>query len=501
MRMKKMMKTYNPLSKQLWFGFALAMSLVACSDDQVDTNNVMNNGTTGGTNECAADEMFNPILGRCVKLPTGNPMDMNGPGGMDMPGNVEMDMPAPVDMGEETPDMEVADMGDPSDQGGDQGGDPDQGNDPDMMTPDQGVMPDMGGDTCGYGTILGVACVPSGDALPNAQVTVTGIDCHTGQPFTKMTTASATGRYELTDIPSGAVEVTLESGSFNRTFPVTLDNGEMLDLTQAASKVCIEGNSVNIAVISGEYDDVQSILSELQFSFDIKGSDGQVGSLFGFPSVNDPMGLQSTRDFLMDPTEMALYDVIFINCGTLWNGLQAEHSGDIATIINNLFNYYQSGKSIYASDLAYIFIERPFPAVIDFLPVGGNDSDYGGPLQGYAPYDINADVVSPALQNILGTNTVLIDFPQNATTQSIYWAMMGGTDPNAEVLLRGTAPTCMGTGCSSQGPVQSDIPLLVTYKSPSHGGSLAFTSFHNHPAGTPISPEISAILKYLILQL
>lgn len=485
------------------------MCLVAfgCSGDETGTN-ASQGGDNAMTGECPDGEDFNPILGKCFKRDKGDGnSDMDQGGGETRP---DQGGEMPVDMGGDSapddggtlPDQGV-DMDDTSDQG-DMGEMPvDMASD---MTPDQGDMStpvDMNGDACGYGTILGVACVPSGDALPGAQVTVTGIDCHTGLPFTQMTVASSTGRYELTDVPTGPVEVTLESGSFNRSFTVSLADGEMLDLTRAASKVCIEAGTVKIATISGLYDNVEGILRELQLDFEVKGSDGKMAAgLFG-AQVTDTAGLKQTRDFLMDPAAMAQYDVIFINCGTLWSALNSNHSGDISAIVNNLFNYYQSGKSIYASDHAYIFIERPFPAVIDFLPVGGTDNDYGGPLQGYAPQIINANVTSPVLQGILGSNTVAIDFPEDPSNMiySTYWAMMGAADMNAVVHLTGSATTCQGTGCGSQGPAQSNIPLLVTYKSPTHGGSLAFTSFHNHPEGTPVSPQISKVLKFLIFQL
>lgn len=488
----------------------MCMCLVAlgCSGDVTDDKNAGQGGDNSTSNDCQDGEQYNPILGKCFKRDTGvdhsdmgngEPDPDQGGGGetpVDMGGGEEPDAGDPGDDGHGSPDLgEPADQGDmtaPEDMGADM-----------TTSPDMEAPVDMGGSSCGYGTILGVACVPSGDALPGAQVTVTGTDCHTGQPFTKTTVASSTGRYELTDIPSGSVEVTLESGSFNRTFTVNLVDGEMLDLTRAASKVCIEANTVKIATITGLYDNVEGILNELQLDFDIKGSDGKMAAgLFG-AQVTDTAGLKQTRDFFMDPAAMAQYDVIFINCGTLWGALNNSHATDVSTIINNLFNYYQSGKSLYASDHAYIFIERPFPAVIDFLPVGGTDSDYGGPLQGYAPQIVNATVTSPALQGVLGSNTVAIDFPEDPANMiySTYWAMMGAADMNAVVHLTGSATTCQGTGCSSQGAAQNNIPLLVTYKSPTHGGSLAFTSFHNHPEGTPVSPEISKVLKFLIFQL
>ena len=464
----------------------------ACSGDEVDSG--LDNGQDMGTSSerCAEDESYNPILDRCVAK--AKPKEDMGK------------TPPRRDQG-----MTSSDQGDGLDLAGDMADEADLAGDmaPDMaldMAPgeDMIVEPDGGG-TCGYGTILGVACVPSGDALPNALVTVTGIDCHTGQAFTMTTQASPTGRYELSGVPSGSIEVTLESGSFSRTFPVLLMTGGEVDLTNSASKGCIEGGAVKIAIIEGIFDDIEGILDELQIEHDPKGNDGQgvvdVG-LFG-QSVNDSAGLKRTRDFLMDPAAMAQYDIIFINCGILWQALNINHAGDVQTIINNLYDYYNSGRSLYASDWAYFFVERAFSGVIDFYPAGeSNDVTFGNALKGYAPQIINADVVNPALQGVLGVNNVMIDFPQDTTSQNIQWAMMSSVTPNATIHLSGSAGVCAGSsGCSSQGSVEANIPLLVTFTSPTSSGSIAFTSFHNHPAGAPISPQISQILKYLIFQL
>lgn len=501
---------------------ALGVASSACSDDTTDNNSAGENSTmNSGSMDCPDGERYNPIVGRCLAEQTGsnnvstnssqngddnsNPNNTSDnsqtnnttsnqePGNME-PGNQE---PGNMEPGNQEPgNMEPGNM-EPGDEDmgsmGNNMSEPDMGSmdDPDMMIPQM---------TCGVGSLKGRACAPSGDILAAATVTVTGTDCATGMPFTTTVQTAGDGSYSIPNVPSGLHDVTLASGSFMRTFPVQIRDGVETDLTREASKYCVEASAVKIAVISGSYDDVESILDDLQLDYDIKGTDGG-GLVFGFPT--DSTGLTNTRNFLKDPAAMAQYDIIFINCGNLWDMLNATAPGDINTIMTNLHTHFSNGRSIYASDWAHMFIERPFVSILDFFPAGGDDTDVTGARQGYAPQNIMATVESPELLSLLGTNSVLIDFPQNPPTViNNNWVMVAGADPGATVHLRGDAQQCMSTtSCDSAGATLTGSPLLVTYKHPVHGGSFAFTSFHNHAAGTPISPEISKILKFLIFQL
>ena len=505
MHLKKKISTGSDKVKMMWssarerglgvsawvYGVVLCVGMAlsgcaGCSDDNVNTNTEpgANNGTGA---MCPDGERYNPILARCVPIQT-TPADMapDQPpapdmGSLDM--TVEPDMVAEMDVEMDIePDMVMEP-------------EPDMVMEPDMA-PDMTVEPDMAPDmpmvACGTATITGVACVPSGDALPGAKVTVSGTDCATGQPFTREVIASGTGRYEVTDVPTGEVSVTLESGSFNRTFDVTLTPGQNVDLTTTASKVCIEGTSVSIAVIGGDFDKVEDILDDLELAYDKKGTDGGAPGLFG--SVTDTAGFNQTLAFLQSLSAMQQYDIIFINCGYLWDNMSTAQRNAVR---DNLFAYVNSGKSLYASDWAYMFIESPFPAIIDFL---GADTTLNDVRQGYAPQLVMAAVESTGLQTALGATTVAIDFPHNPPTViNNNWAMMEGANMAATVHLRSNVQRCGGAGCPPGATIMG-APLLVTYKSPM-GGALGFTSFHNHGEGTPVSPQISQILKYLIFQL
>ncbi len=454
--------------RSLLFSLMALLFCAACTDDNISPGG---DPLPGTTSTCAAGEIYNPVLGRCVVAamappPTGEP-DMDAPPDQNAPDMLDMSdipvTPPPSDM-DSAPDQDApADM-------------PDITPTPDMTT------------GCGYGSIIGRACAPSGDILAGATVTIQGEDCHTGMPFTTTVQSAGDGSYAFTQVPAGAHVIEFSQGSFSRTFSVGVVAGVEEDLTLQGSKFCIEADTVKIAVVGGLYDHVEGVLDALQLSYDMKGDDGG--------ATNTAASLALARSFLKDPQAMAAYDIIFINCGELWGRLNGS---DRTTIATNLFNHVRAGRSFYASDWAHMFVETAVPTMVDFL---GNDATLSDARQGYAPQTIQASVTSPALQATLGHNTVAIEFPHNPSAQLFNnnWTIMEGALPTAVIHLRGSARRCGGTGCPPSSNYVQNAPLLVSYTDPGNGGSIVFTSFHNERQHE-VNPDMMEILKFLIFQL
>ena len=81
--------------------------------------------------------------------------------------------------------------------------------------------------------------------------------------------------------------------------PFEVEPGEVLVMDEPS---CLERDNINIAV-DREYDDIGEILTNLTLSFD------------SYDGV-------SSTDYLTllgDPTLMAEYDIIFLNCGIEWS--------------------------------------------------------------------------------------------------------------------------------------------------------------------------------------
>jgi len=290
-------------------------------------------------------------------------------------------------------------------------------------------------------------------------------------------------------VPSGQHQLRIEIGSFNSMTQVLIQAGMVTDLTSAADKVCLDQN-VNIAVIEGAYDHVEGILASLNLTYETKGQD-QLDSYM------------ASEAFLSDLNAMNQYDIIFINCGELYNSISfLDFTGQsLQTIYNNLRLYVQGGKSLYLSDWSAPFMEGAFPDIIEFV---GADATPSESRIGWAPQTITADVGTPELEALLGRNTATIEFPQDPDNNvvNILWAVGESVGAGATLQLSGDAVLCAIDplfGCTGAGPTQTGAPLLVTYKDPS-GGTVVFTSFHNERQ-TTLHMDMELILRFLIFQL
>lgn len=428
--------------KRVFWLCLVGVMLGACGNDTTKKE--------GPSTDCPIGESYNPILARCVQVQT---PPGNGGNGTD------------------------ADAGNNNNTSSDSGPD----NSTDVTNPpddDTGPTNPIPPDVCGTGTIIGVACAPSGELLAAADVTVTGIDCATGEPFELTTRTDSNGLFELENVPAGTHTLRVHTGSFESQNNVIVRADNTTDLT--VSKVCVD-QSVEIAVIQGNYDHVEGVLDVLNLDYTIVG--------------NDALLDQRARTFLNDLNAMNQYDIIFINCGDLWSNLVFYGT---ATIIANLRAYVQGGKSLYIADWSAPFAQAAFPEMIDYL---GVDTVVDDARQGYAPQTIDAAVMSPALQAALGHNTAQIAFPQDVPNGVINnnWAIAVGAGPQSTVHLQGDALLCGGGNCSTPGGTQTDAALLVTYKAPS-GGTVVFTSFHNEQQVT-LNQDMERILRFLIFQL
>ena len=441
--------------------FALTLGLGACSDSNTDSNNT----TPSNNAPCPPGQTKHPITGLC-RAPVVNPNNVTPP------------------VPDSTPDEEEDKDGTPDTQS------TDEGDDTQDTTPDVTPMEDAAADStevCGTARISGRACAPSGAGVSGATVTISGIDCATGQPFSREVTTDNTGSYAFEGLPTGEHEVRVTSGSFNQRFRVGLMDGDDQDLTTQQGKSCLAADSTRIAVVGGKYDDVEGLLTELGLNFDLKGDDETMSS--------------TAIAFLSDLSALNQYDIVFINCGELWASVSQNPSNPARiAMLNAIKDYVLGGGSLYASDLAHPFVEEALPNLIDFL---GDDFDLSEARDGYAPQMLTATVTDPGLIAALGKNTVEVDFP-NDPANGVFntnWVIMEGALPAVRVFMRGDAQRCPGSvGCSGT-PTQSvtNVPLLASYTFGS-GGSVVFTSFHNKSQLT-LSQDILNTLRYLIFQL
>lgn len=301
---------------------------------------------------------------------------------------------------------------------------------------------------CGPGEIIGQTCRPDEAVLPGAEITLEGIDCD-GYEFDMETQADDQGYYEFEDVPAGTHELTVTSGSWVDTDDVTVQKGQTTDLTTEAAKLCLEGDTVDIAVLEGSFDDIGSILDGLGIDYELYGTSGST------PISTLVEDLDAMKD----------YDIIFAECGGSPGSSTAE---------NNVHQFVESGHSLYASDLADDYIEA-LSHGIDVITFADQSGSAG---------TVTADVLTPAMQNLVGS-TLDIEFDMGS------WSIMESAAVVTEVHFE--------VDGHQVGMDHVDkVPLLAVFHDPIGGGRAIYTSFHN---SAQADSEIEEIMEYMIFQL
>ena len=422
----------NPLHKS--FGLFLVAILVlalavGCGEDDLDASNADADADDQNTDKgCPEGQIENRVSGECMSAPGNNDDEVDCDDGEEFDSDLdECILECPV--GDSyNPDTEECE------------------NDPTVNDPQDNCDDGYEWDTdfeecveqaeCGPGEILGQTCRPDGGIMPGAEVSIEGIDCD-GFSFNESTTADSDGFYDFSDIPAGQHEITIVSGSFELVDNVLVRNDQTTDLTSESAKLCLDGTEVNIAVIPGIFDDIGSLLDGMQIDYD-----SVTNSL-----VND---LNAMRD----------YDIIFAECSA-----SLPAGNDAAA---NVRRYVEEGNSLYASDLADNYIKDTLPGAMNF---------YSGSV---ATGTYTADVVSPEMLDLLGTDTIDIEL------NSAGWSLVESLGPASEAHFRADAGSV------------DDAPLMSTYDDPIGGGRAIFTSFHNSAQATG---DMQDILEFMIFQL
>ncbi|MEW5847768.1 MAG: carboxypeptidase-like regulatory domain-containing protein [Myxococcota bacterium] len=320
------------------------------------------------------------------------------------------------------------------------------------------------------GDITGRICAPNGTTwLANARVWV---DLTAGG--TSETQTDPEGRFTLTAIPVGLYTVHVAAGSFTTEIPDVRVREDLVTEVGDAPETCVPVVDPKVAVVSGRYDDIGSVLVRLGLD-EIDTYNGENGN---FAST-----------LLGDYSLMQQYDVIFFNCGIDESFLM--NPGMRATAVANLQQYVQSGKSVYASDWAYDLVEAAWPTYVDFL-------DYDGEMNSAELGDadvVTADVVDAALGTALGHTQVEIKF------NLAEWAVISQVSGDTTVYIRGSAWVCTAPdpyyGCVEFAQVDN-VPFTVGFHPGAGAGKVIYTSFHQEQQTTQ---DMDDILDMLVFEL
>lgn len=273
-------------------------------------------------------------------------------------------------------------------------------------------------------------------------------------------TTDQDGYFLLEGVPLGQHDILVEKGSFSIEIPVVLDTaGELVEL---AEEECLDPGSVEIAVVTGQYDSIGDILRGLQLEFDTyNGINNQYLSL------------------LNDSARMAEYDIIFFNCG-----MSDTWQSNYSTIGQNVADYVRQGGSIYASDWAFSIYEAAFPNAVDFY---GDDRRLEEVAVGVSG-NLQATVLNSNFQAALGSSIASLYYDLDA------WAVPVAGGSNAEILIQGDA-VVFDLWTFSYETVRN-VPLALRLEK--GDGVAIYTSFHNE---NQITVDMEKLLEEIIYSL
>jgi hypothetical protein len=344
------------------------------------------------------------------------------------------------------------------DTGWGDGGD-DGGGDGSVHTDDTGDAPSA------PGQIAGRICDPSGSGwVVGAEVYISIDEDGDGvEDYRISTTTDADGNFLLEDIPPGTYTVHVEKGSFTTSFVVEVIEGVLVTLPEPE---CLDPSSINVAVITGEYDEISAFLDALAVPYD----------------TYEGAATTAYFDLILDPVTLSTYDIVFINCGDQYLDWWVDHNAEVQA---NLYDYVYAGGSIYASDWAYPFVELSWPGQVDWYESSSayaDDAVAGAALAGDRG-DLTAAILDANMQAIVGSSSADLHYDLNA------WALPESAGAGTTTLVQGDAPI-------EGGGVISGAPLALEFTS--GAGRVIYTTFHNEGQATL---HMELLLMEIILSL
>jgi hypothetical protein len=299
------------------------------------------------------------------------------------------------------------------------------------------VPPEQQGDSPEI--VSGYVCAPSGLTLPFAYVYIpvdeNGDDV---EDFRYETTSNETGSFEFENLPAGTYTLHVVKGSYDIVTEFEYDGVDRMNL----GGQCIDVGDLKLAVVDGDWDSIEEILDYLGFPYDL-------------------YDVSSGAALVTDPEAVAPYDALFLNCG----GSYGDWTG---AVISGLRDYVMAGGKVYASDWAYITIERAFPDMVHFY----GETTGGSPTVGNVAM-VTGEVIDPALREVMGKEVELY-------YQLAAWAVAEDVGEGSSVIVQGSPPMSSGS--------LVDAPLTI--RAPQGKGSALYTTFHNESQATADAKQI-----------
>ncbi len=301
------------------------------------------------------------------------------------------------------------------------------------------------------GSVEGRVCDPSGRTWLADALVYTYLRDDAGNIYdTRTTYSDRNGYWLLDDLPMGfEYDIYIQYASeVLESHTVQVSDGEDVVLDQPD---CFDPLQVDVAVVTGDYDDFQLVLTNMGFAnYDL------VDGLTGDELVA----------FLSDPDALEHYDIIFFNGGHLeedviYDSDGSDTEGQVDTILQNIAGYVEAGGTIYGSDWAYDVIEQVWPTRVNYV---GDDNTPDDAQKGEYDY-VQAAVSDSALAEFLGKNYIEVEFDLPV------WPVMDSVDGSVSVHLSATVEYREGIETISL-PAR---PILISFTAGE--GKVVFASF------------------------
>jgi hypothetical protein len=317
------------------------------------------------------------------------------------------------------------------------------------------------------GTISGRVCDPSGASWLGDALVYTNIFDESGKVVdVRKAFSDRDGFWSLQELPPELTyTVYIQYGSnviFQEEFFV--HDGEDILLPEP---VCFDPQAMNIAVVTGDYDDMEFLLEKMGF--------------INF-SIVDGTDFDALKGFLTRPENLEPFDVVFFNGGHVEQGIfyskdPTDRTPEIVSVL--LEEYVWNGGNVIASDWAYDDIELVWPDAIDFL--GDDLTPNSAQLGEYANF--KATVTDETLEGFVGGKEVEVEYDLPV------WPPMLAVEPYVSVHLRGDVRYREGTVSTTL----ENVPLLVSFSGGQ--GRVAFSTFR---VAANQSPEMALIFQYMM---
>ncbi len=340
----------------------------------------------------------------------------------------------------------------------------------DIATAD-GYIPPAPCEPCGYGAIRGRVCAPNEQVfVSGARVWVDAYACD-GTLIRVETSSDYSGYYLLEDVPCGEQRINIRKGNYDHSFTATVNTGQLNDITGSSYKLCFAPTAARIAVITGDWDNIEDLLEDLGLEVD-------VFELYGDWDGEDWMSGQALA-LLQDRDRLHEYNILLIDCGEAHYDVSRQFGVD-----DNIRAFVEGGGSLYMSDFAYIYSERVWPLAIDYY--GNNE------LAGYMGANDGPIVMQSSHLTGYFNDTDMKAYLGNPPSIPIEL----GLPPLVSV--EGWAGTTNMHIYAHIPQFDANQPLVLSFRPTPSSGRVIYTTFHN---AEQQMEQMQKVLMYLMFSL